>query len=363
MKEHAIIPIFIPHNGCPHDCVFCNQRRITARQKTPTAVEIEEIVERNLSTIEEQGIQNVEIAYFGGSFTGIPIEEQNRLLAPAIRYKEDGRILRIRLSTRPDYISPEIIGNLRANSVDAVELGAQSFDNEVLRISARGHTAECTADALTALNAAGFETALQLMSGLPGSSSAKDIASAITATSLAPTSARIYPTVILKDTALHDMFLSGEYTPPSQAEMIQTVKEMYLILKNAGIKILRVGLKSTDLIAGESDSVEGSYHPAFRQLVEGNIARDIIEKEIQNLHISSAQADSQISPESESKDLSKNLTRTITIIANPANISDAAGHNGENRKYFAEKFPNISLKFISDNDVNRGEYTVKLDYQ
>ena len=343
MKTHAIIPIFIPHNGCPHDCIFCNQRRITARTETPSEADIEALIERNLATIESRGIKEVEVAFFGGSFTGLPIDEQSRLLKSAVKYKEGGRILRIRLSTRPDYIDSAIIDNLKAHMVDAVELGAQSFDDGVLIASGRGHTATQTVAALESLKAAGFETTLQLMSGLPSSTHQKDVNSAIKAAALLPTAARLYPTVILKDTALYDMFTTGAYVPPTPSEMLETVKQMYLILEKAGIKILRVGLKSTDVINASSDAISGSYHPAFRQLIEGSIAYDKITSLL-------SEANKKCPP-----------TRSILIYSNPDSISNAAGHNGINRKLLQATYPGVIIKFQPNNALSTGSFKVLVE--
>ena len=342
MKTHAIIPIFIPHKGCPHDCVFCNQRRITARTETPSVLDIEQIIERNLSTIEKSGIKEVEIAYFGGSFTGLDVEEQSRLLEPAVRYKAGGRIRRIRLSTRPDYIDDAIIAHLKAHNVDAVELGAQSFDDDVLAASGRGHTAAQTVAAFESLKAAGFETALQLMSGLPSSTPLSDINSAKITAALQPTATRLYPSVILKDTALHDMYTSGKYIPPSQSEMLDTVKQMYIILNEANVKIMRVGLKSTDVINAESDALSGSYHPAFRQLVESSIAYDKILNQI----------DKTIPP------LQCAEQQSITIYANSSSLSNAAGHKGSNRKALQKSYPSSTINFKADDSLPDNTYKV-----
>ena len=141
-KKHAIIPIFIPHRGCPNDCVFCNQKAITARQSDVTPADAENIIETQLATLEGRGLETIEAAFFGGSFTGIPMEEQSAFLAVAKKYKDAGRIDKIHMSTRPDYIDEDILDNLRRYGADVIELGVQSFDPEVLAASNRGHTVE-----------------------------------------------------------------------------------------------------------------------------------------------------------------------------------------------------------------------------
>ncbi len=141
MKKHAIIPIFIPHKGCPHACVFCNQNAITARTADVTPEDVRRTADEWLSTLEGRGLEEIELSFFGGSFTGIPIEQQSAFLAVAKEYKDAGRIDKIHLSTRPDYIDEVILDNLKAYGADVIELGVQSFDPDVLRLSERGHAA------------------------------------------------------------------------------------------------------------------------------------------------------------------------------------------------------------------------------
>ena len=192
MKTHAIIPIFIPHAGCPHDCVFCNQKAITARTAPPTPAEAEETINRNLATIKENpNITTVEIAFFGGSFTGIPIEEQTEYLRIAKSYKDRGEIHQIHLSTRPDYIDDTILENLKAHSVDVIELGVQSFDPVVLKRSNRGHDRDTVFRSARMIKEWGFTLGIQLMIGLPGDSHFKCIDSVAATVSLSPDIARI----------------------------------------------------------------------------------------------------------------------------------------------------------------------------
>ncbi len=138
MKKHAIIPIFIPHLGCPNDCVFCNQRKITARTTAPTQEAVRETIEEWLTTLDHERTE-IEVAFYGGSFTGLEIEEQSIYLAVAKDYLDAGKVDGIHLSTRPDYINEEILDNLKKYGVSTIELGVQSFDDDVLRASNRGH--------------------------------------------------------------------------------------------------------------------------------------------------------------------------------------------------------------------------------
>ncbi len=334
MKKHAIIPIFISHRGCPNDCVFCNQKKITARQGDVTEEDIKNTIKTYLSTLDNMNMDTIELSFFGGSFTGIPMEEQSRFLAIAYDYKKRGIIDKIHMSTRPDYIDKNILDNLKRFSVDVIELGVQSFDDSVLQKSNRGHNAAVVYDACNLIKEYGFSLGIQLMIGLPGDSLESCIYSARETVKIAPDSARLYPTIIIEDTELLEMYKRGEYMPLTLDEAVSTTKEMYRILDDAGINILRVGLKSTDIINENGSITGGTYHPAFRQLVESSIAREEIEKQI-TFH-----------------------KGNITVLCNPKDISNAAGHGGSNKKYFAAKYPEIHISFKADEALDRNKYFV-----
>jgi len=221
MKKHAIIPIFIPHRGCPNDCVFCNQRKITARTTAPTADEVKNTIDTWLTTLGE--VPTVEIAFYGGSFTGLRLTEQSSYLAIAKEYKERGLIDKIHLSTRPDYIDRDILDNLKAYSVDTIELGVQSFDDEVLRKSNRGHTSASVYEAVSLIKEYGFEFGIQLMIGLPGDSLETCIYSAEETVKLKPSLTRLYPTIVIDDTELLEMYERGEYKPLSREEAVTRI--------------------------------------------------------------------------------------------------------------------------------------------
>lgn len=331
MKKHAIIPIFIPHEGCPNDCVFCNQKKITARTAHITTDDVKRAIETYLSTLKDMNLETLEIAFFGGSFTGIPIEKQSEYLAVAKAYKDNGIIDKIHLSTRPDYINREILDNLKAYSVDVIELGVQSFDEEVLRRSNRGHDAAVVYEASKLIKSYGFTLGIQLMVGLPGDTLEKDIFSANETVKIAPEIARIYPTVVIEDTELFDMTKNGHYQPLSIEEAVSRTKEIYKILDDAGINIIRVGLKSSDIINGENET----FHPAMRQLVEGEIARETIDEMLE-----------------------ESCLDDITIYANSKWISNVCGNGGCNRKYWETKYPNTTFTFKTDDRLKNKEFRV-----
>lgn len=342
MKKHAIIPIFIPHRGCPNDCVFCNQKKITARQDDVTPDAAREVIETWLSTLEPGRVENggsmetIEVAFFGGSFTGLPIDEQSAFLAVAHEYKVNGRIDKIHLSTRPDYINEEILDNLKAYSVDVIELGVQSLSPAVLKAAGRGHDADCVYRASRLIKDYGFTLGIQLMVGLPGSDLEAEIYSAKETVNIAPQIARLYPTVILPETALFDMYKDGSYTPMTEDDAVVRTAAMYKLLDDAGIQIIRVGLKSSDIINAEEDGAAGdTFHPAFRQLVEGLIARDQIEDQLTQLKMLK-------------QPTSQNLTGQCMFVSTEKSRNTLFGHKSANRKYFAQKYPELKIKYVTD---------------
>ena len=337
MKKHAIIPVFIPHRGCPNDYVFCNQKAITARQPDVTPDNVRDIIETYLPTLTGRGLETIEVAFFGGSFTGLPIEEQSAFLSVASDYKRKGLIDKIHMSTRPDYIDIAILDNLRSYDADTIELGVQSFDDGILVAAGRGHTSEDVYRACDLIHSYGFELGIQLMIGLPGDSLEKCLYSARETVRMKPSIARLYPTIVLQDTALFEMTQAGLYHPLTTGEAVAITKEMYRILAGAGINIIRVGLKSTDLISGsgkDSDQTWGhTYHPAFRQLVEGEIAREDIETQLRRLHGVS------------------NEKRRITVSSNGVSFSNMIGNSSCNRMYFESEYPELSFRFSVDDSL------------
>lgn len=342
MKKHAIIPIFIPHKGCPNDCIFCNQKKITARQAAVTGEDVRNTIETWLSTLEPRGLETIETAFFGGSFTGIPMEEQSAYLSIAKEYKDAGRIHKIHLSTRPDYINRAILDNLKFFGVDVIELGVQSLDDEVLKKAGRGHDAAIVYESSRLIKEYGFELGIQLMIGLPGDSLETCIYSAAETVKIGPSIARLYPTIVINETELYNQYICGKYTPLSQEEAVLRTKEMYKILDDAGIRIIRVGLKSTDLIQENGEINGGTYHPAFRQLVEGEIARERIESLL----------------EAETFDRSKKTK--VDFYANPKCMSSLIGHKGKNKAYFLENYPHLDVLYKVSETLSDNQYHIEI---
>lgn len=335
MKKHAIIPIFLPHKGCPNDCVFCNQKVITAKLDLPKEKAVINMIEQYLATITARNIETVEIAFFGGSFTGIPIETQRDYLQIAKGYKEKGQIHKIRLSTRPDYINDEILILLKEYLVDIIELGVQSFDDEVLRLSNRGHSSGIVYKSSELIKNYGFELGIQLMVGLPGDTYEKDIESVRKTIEIKPSIARIYPTLIIKDTELEQMYFRGDYKPLGLKEAVSTAKDMYLMLKNAGINVIRIGLKSTDHISEGKQVIGNNYHPAFRQLVESEIIKDQLESR-----------------------LTEKFQKAV-FYSNNQCFSNMLGNKKSNKQYFETKYQGRSFEFKIDDQLENEEYRVQ----
>ena len=351
MKTHAIIPVFIPHKGCPNDCVFCNQKAITARTADVSPEDVKNLIERYMPTLQGRGLETIEVAFFGGSFTGIPMEEQSAFLAVAKEYKDKGVIHKIHMSTRPDYINEEILDNLKKYDADIIELGVQSFSPEVLKASNRGHEAEDVYKACELIKSYGFELGIQLMIGLPEDSLEKCIYSAKEAVKIGPSIARLYPTIVLNDTELLEMYRRGEYKPMTTEEAVAITKEMYKILDDAGINIIRVGLKSTDLIA-EGGEIQGhTYHPAFRQLVEGAIAREQLEEQLQTLLERADPPEAKETPGIAD-------ACTFAFVSSRPSFSNMIGNSRANKMYFEEKYPDLKIRFKTDPSLEDGKYIV-----
>lgn len=297
-KKHYIIPVFVPHEGCPHDCVFCNQKSITGFSEEVTAEFVENTIETYLKTINKDN-STVEVSFYGGTFTAIPLEKQKKLLAVGKIYKEKGLIDHIRLSTRPDYISPEILLHLKAYGVDIIELGVQSLDEEVLIKSGRGHKHEEVVKASILIKKHGFTLGHQIMIGLPGDNLKKDIFTAKQVVKLKPDIARIYPALVIKNTSMEKMYMSNTYTPYSLEEAINISKIIYSIFVANNINVIRIGLQPTEEISYDKDLVAGPFHPSFRELVEGSLFNEIL---MENIILQNAE---NVSIHINSRDLSK----------------------------------------------------------
>ncbi len=273
--KHRIIPIFVPHVGCPNDCVFCNQRKISGALTPATPESVRRDILSSLGVVPEG--ESIELAFYGGSFTAIQPEEQAELLGAVSPFLRSGRISGIRVSTRPDSIDYETVMRIKSMGVTRIELGAQSMDDEVLMLSGRGHTGQDTEKAAEIIKSCGLSLIIQMMTGLPGDTPDKSIYTAKKIAGLAPDGVRIYPTVIIRDTKLYDMWKKGKYREHTVEEAVSLCAQLVAIFEEKGIPVIRLGLNPTDDLSG-GEAVAGAYHPAFGELVYSRIYLNKAEK-------------------------------------------------------------------------------------
>ena len=327
--KHINIPVFIPHIGCPNDCVFCNQKHITGNLSEVSEEEIEKIIEEHLLTVPEDSYK--EIAFFGGSFTGISEELQERYLKFAYRYIEEGKVQGIRLSTRPDYINKQILDRLKKYGVTSIELGVQSFDEEVLRLSNRGHTAEDVKNAVAEIRRYNFSLGLQMMTGLPGDTDEKSIETAKKIIAMKPDFVRIYPTLVIKDTELFNMYKRGEYVPQGLDEAVGLSAKLLRMFEEKKIKVIRVALMTTDEISPGGKLEAGPFHSSFRELCESRIYLEKILDEI-------------------------GVKKCVTLRVNPKEVSKVIGNKKKNISEFEERGIKITIK--QDGRIKKGNFKI-----
>ncbi len=268
MAKKSILPIFIPHLGCPNECVFCDQRRISGSPLPASG----ETVSQALEKARAEGRRDMELAFYGGSFTAIDEALQEELFQAVAPFRADGTITQIRLSTRPDAIDGKVLQRLHHYDVGTVELGAQSMVDEVRSATGRGRTARHQEEASRMLQDGGFHLILQMMTGLPGSDEEKDVETARKIIALHPDGARIYPTVIVKGTPLEDMWRAGLYEEHTVEAAVSVCARILPMMEAAHIPVIRLGLNPTEELSGGS-AVAGAYHPALGELVRSEILR------------------------------------------------------------------------------------------
>jgi len=335
MPKHYTIPIFIPELACPFQCVFCNQEKISGRQHIPDENEIRKTITDHLDSFKSKD-RWVELGFFGGSFTGIPIEEQTRYLQIVQAFIDENKINGIRLSTRPDYITEEILAVLKNYHVSTIELGAQSMDDDVLKKSFRGHTAKQTEKAAKIILANGFELGLQMMIGLPGDTLEKSINTAKKIIELGATNTRIYPAVVIRGTTMHKWYEDGKYAPLSMEEAVQWTSRILPLFEEAGVKVLRVGLHPSEGLLSGHELVAGPFHQSFKELV-------LTEMWKQQLGLL----------------LEKEKTGNLTIQIPQKELNYAIGYGSKNKKMLLQKFK--SVVFVPEESLNHREYNYLLD--
>lgn len=267
-----IVPIFIPNMGCPHRCIFCEQEKITSRPSRPLKrKDIETILDTAIHSRHFQQEKDPEIAFYGGTFTRLPLKRMEELLEIASRYTKQGPFSSIRVSTRPDALDPGRLEAMKSKGVRTVEVGAQSMDNEVLYLSKRGHTAEDTARAVEILKGYGFRVGIQLMPGLPGDSEEKFRETTAKVIDLRPDAVRLYPALIIRETGLDRLYRQGKYHPMDLSTAVRVCIESCTGLETEGIPVIRIGLMTSSSLSEEGQIVAGPWHPALGFLVRSGM--------------------------------------------------------------------------------------------
>ena len=338
MKKQYIIPIFVPHLGCPNDCTFCNQKKISGQTKPMTAKKAKEQIEYYLDSFEDDA-QDIEIAFFGGSFTAIEREKQEELLQVAYEYIKDKKVKSIRVSTRPDCITREELKLLKKYKVKTIELGVQSADNYILKRCKRGHTFEDVKKASRMIRWHRFTLGHQMMVGLPESTAIDELKTAYKLAKLKPKIMRIYPVLVIKGTELEKEFLDGDYEPLTVDQAVERTKDLCKFFSKKRIKVIRIGLQTTDTICDPnikgSEVVAGPYHECFRQLVESSICYDSIVNRIKKVNTK---------------------VKEIEVTANPKTINNVVGYKRNNITRLREIY-DVNLKVaidasLKDDDMN-----------
>ena len=326
-KKHINIPIFIPHLGCPNACVFCNQHTISGHGEFEIS-NVENEIDEALATVGDD--VDAEIAFFGGSFTGIERSLMISLLELAQRYVESGRVQSIRLSTRPDYIDEEIISILSSYSVRTVELGLQSLDDGVLCASRRGHDSACAERACRMLKDAGFELIGQMMIGLPLSDAKKEIATARRICELGADGARVYPTVVFAGTELLAMLESGVYSALEVEEAVQRTKNVLRVFDEAGVPCIRVGLCASENLRDASVAVAGATHAAIGEMAMSALYLERICEELDRRKIGGG---------------------GVTVFVARGAVSKAVGQKRVNKLKICEKYGLEWVKVLEKNEI------------
>ena len=325
-----IVPVFVPHAGCPHNCVFCNQHRISGQDREATEETVREAIRQAEMLVT--GDKKPQLAFYGGSFTAIPEEYQNSLLMAAKDALDKGSISAIRLSTRPDAIDKNILCRLKTYGVETIELGAQSLCDDVLNLSGRGHTAENVRESARMIKEAGFHLIFQMMTGLPGDTPERSIDTAKEMIALKPDGVRIYPTVIVRDTALFDLWEKGQYQEHTVEEAVSLCAQLVPLFETAGIPIIRLGLNPTaELSTG--GAAAGAYHPALGELVRCRIFRNRAELLLKEKGVEEGSS--------------------IRLEVAPDRMSQMVGKHRENIRFLQERFA-LSSVIVKSNSAFQG---------
>lgn len=332
--KHYNIPVFISHFGCPNACVFCNQKKINGRETDVSLDDLKNIIDSYLKTLPKNSIKQV--AFFGGTFTGISMDLQKEYLEVVKKYIDNNDVEGVRISTRPECIDDEILTQLKKYGVKTIELGIQSLDDKVLRATGRNYTYDIVKKSCDLIKNYGFELGIQLMIGLPKSDFKSDLQSAIKSLELNPDIARIYPTLVIKGTELEFMYKKNLYQSLSLEEAVDRTVPICSLLEIKNINIIRVGLQPAEDLTADGVIISGPFHPAFRDLVENKIYFNFLSKIYKK-------------------------EKKLDIEVNERNVSKIVGQKAINKKTF---YPNFKILINNNLDldelkINSKKYTRK----
>ncbi len=330
-----IIPIFIAHQGCPHDCLFCNQQKISGagRRESLAAGTITQTIEEWLARDSRQK-REVQVAFFGGSFTCLPRSRQQSMLAEVAPFLKKGNVHSLRCSTRPDCIDDEVCLRLRQAGVTTVELGIQSMNDTVLRVSRRGHSVKESRDAVLLLKKYGFTVGAQLMPGLPGESCSSFLRGVREILALRPDMLRLYPALVIEDSAMAQLYMRGDYQPLSLDAAVTLCAAANTLAARQGIDVIRMGLQASPSL--ERSLIAGPYHPAFGELVRSRLWLQRILRHLRQL------------PQGE----------RVLITVSHYDISAVIGINKENKKRLDRLGYAGRYRIAADRTVEKGSLYV-----
>jgi len=337
MRKPFVIPIFIPHSGCPHRCVFCNQTAITGVQDSlPTSEDIRSTIRRFLD-YKKKNRTHTEVSFFGGNFLGLPPAMIKQFLEETAKFVDLGKIDGIRFSTRPDTIDKDRLDLISHYPVTTIEIGVQSMDDRVLTRARRGHTSADTIHAVTLLNQKKYNIGLQMMTGLPQDSISGSLHTAREIARLAPDFVRIYPTLVIAGSALAGLYKKGEYTPMTLYDCVTQLKQLYLLFYKNNIKVIRMGLQASEELDDTSTVLAGPYHPALGHMVYSEIMLDQAKKKL--------------------NELPENVDR-VMITVHPKNFSRMQGLNKQNIDVIKQNYDICDLNVKTDSNLSDFEVRV-----
>lgn len=300
VKKQYIIPIFVPHLGCPNECTFCNQKKISGQLKNVTEKDVRNTIEYYLENFKDKDVYK-EVAFFGGSFTAIEDELQEKLLSTAYEYIKEKKIDGIRVSTRPDCIDKKVLKRLKKYKVKTIELGVQSTNDYILKKCKRGHNFADVKKASRLIRWRGFTLGHQMMVGLPESTKLDELNTAKDLAKLKPKIVRIYPVLVIRGTELEKEYKEGKYEPLTVEQAVERCKELCYFFGKKNIKVIRIGLQSTDTICNPelkgSEVVAGPYHETFRQLVESAMYYDTVVERIKKFNTKVKEVEIRVHPQ------------------------------------------------------------------